>query len=83
MLAIALTVVSAAALTAAIVTVRLSRRRARRDVGLASRLEPLPAGVKHLAATVSDLSDLGIHLHAARRAASMRKPRLGVLLGLR
>ncbi len=81
MLAIALTLLSAAALTAAIVTLR--RRRVRRDVGLAPTLDPLPAGVKHLAATVSDLSDLGIHLHAAHRAASMRKPRLGVLLGLR
>jgi hypothetical protein len=58
------------------------RRRTSRRPALAVRVERLPAGVKHLAATVSDLSDLGIHLPASRRALA-RKSRLGVLLGLR
>lgn len=58
------------------------RRRGSRRPSLAARVEPLPAGVKHLASTVSDLSDLGLHLPAATRALA-RKRRLGVLLGLR
>ncbi len=58
------------------------RRRSARRPSLAARVEPLPAGVKHLASTVSDLSDLGLHLPAATRALA-RKRRLGVLLGLR
>jgi hypothetical protein len=37
--------------------------------------------VKHLADRVSDLSDLGLHLTRPDRNA--RKPRLGILLGLR
>ena len=82
MLAIALTVVVAAAAVTAAVAFGLRRRRARIETAFAPRLDPLPAGVKHLARTVSDLSDLGVHLHAAR-AASLRKPRLGALIGLR
>jgi hypothetical protein len=58
------------------------RRRPSRTPSLASRIEPLPAGVKHLAATVSDLSDFQLHLPAATRALAPRR-RLGVLLGLR
>ena len=58
------------------------RRRPSRTSSLASRIEPLPAGVKHLAATVSDLSDFQLHLPAATRALAPRR-RLGVLLGLR
>lgn len=58
------------------------RRRSARRPSLAARVEPLPAGVKHLAATVSDLSDLRLHLPSATRALA-RKRRLGVLLGLR
>jgi len=80
MLVIALTVIAATAVTVALAT--LHRRRARHGVAFAPPLDPLPAGLKHLAATVSDLSDLGVHLSAARQAAA-RKPRLGVLLGLR
>jgi hypothetical protein len=59
----------------------LRRRRPARRHGLEMRVEPLPAGVKHLAARVSDLSDLGLHLPAATRA--LEKRRLGALLGLR
>jgi hypothetical protein len=58
------------------------RRRSARGSSLALRVEPLPAGVKHLAATVSDLSDFQLHLPAATRALAPRR-RLGVLLGLR
>ncbi len=58
------------------------RRRGARPASLVDRVEPLPAGVKHLASTVSDLSDLGIHLPAATRALARRR-RLGTLLGLR
>lgn len=74
MLALALIVAAATATTAAFVLLR--RRRARRG-GLVAPLRPRPAGVHHLASSVSDLSDLGLHLHAARRAG---KPRLGVVL---
>jgi len=70
----ALAVVSAAALAA--------RRGRKRRPALAPGLDALPAGVKHLASTVSDLSDLGLHLPAAHRAALARKPRLGALLDL-
>lgn len=58
------------------------RRRPSRSASLTSRVEPLPAGMKHLAATVSDLSDFDFHLPSATRALA-RKRRLGVLLGLR
>jgi hypothetical protein len=43
----------------------------------------MPAGVKHLATTVSDLSDLGLHLASRRGAVILRKPSLGALLDLR
>ena len=75
MLALALVVVAATATTAAAVALR--RRRARAQA-LAPRLDAGPAGLRHLASSVSDLSDLGLHLHAARR---MGKPRLGAVLG--
>ncbi len=58
------------------------RRRPSRQSMLASRVEPLPAGVKHLASTVSDLSDFQVHVPAASRALAGRR-RLGALLGLR
>lgn len=78
-IALAFIAVSSAALLA------LLRRRRRpayhRNQNLVTRVEPLPAGVKHLAARVSDLSDLGMHLPAATRA--LEKRRLGALLGLR
>lgn len=79
MIAIALTL--AAMATAAAVALR--RRRARRSSGLSPALDPGPAGLKHLATEVSDLSDCGLHLAAAGRSALSGKPRLGVLLGLR
>ncbi len=79
MLAIVLTFAATAAATA----IALRRRRARRASGLAPALDPLPAGLKHLAATVSDLSDLELRLPSARRSAIGRKGRLAVLLGLR
>lgn len=74
MLALALIVFAATATTAAAVVLR--RRRAR--AGVLSRLDAGPAGLRHLASSVSDLSDVGLHLHAARR---MGKPRLGAVLG--
>lgn len=74
-LALSIVVVSAALFLAL-------RRRGARAPALGDRVEPLPAGVKHLASTMSDLSDRGIHLPAATRALA-RKRRLGVLLGLR
>jgi hypothetical protein len=74
---LALFVLAAAAGLAAVL-----RRRSSRLPSLGSRVEPLPAGVKHLAANVSDLSDFQFHLPAATRALARRR-RLGVLLGLR
>jgi hypothetical protein len=76
-IALAFVAVSSAALLA----LRVRRRRPPRGSGLVTRVEPLPAGVKHLAARVSDLSDLRVELPAARRALEPR--RLGALLGLR
>jgi hypothetical protein len=77
MLALALLVAAATAVTAAATLLR--RRRARHE-GLAPRPDALPAGRHHLASSVSELSDLGLHLHLARRSA---KPRLGELLAHR
>lgn len=74
MLAIALIAVAASTTIAAALLLR--RRRSRR-AGLAARLDQMPAGVHHLASSVSDLSDFGLHLHAARRSG---KPRLGAAL---
>jgi len=77
MLALSLVVAAATATTAAAVVLR--RRRARRG-NLLARVDfrPAgPAGIHHLASSVSDLSDLGIHVHVARRTG---KPRLGALL---
>jgi hypothetical protein len=79
MVAIALAFVAVS--SSALLALLLRRRRAARHTGLVTRVEPLPAGVKHLAARVSDLSDLGLHLPAATRA--LEKRRLGALLGLR
>ncbi len=79
MLVLALAALAAATLAA----FALRRRRGRRPAGLASRIDARPAGVRHLASTVSELSDLGLHLPEARGAALARKPRLGALLGLR
>lgn len=75
MLAIALTTVAVVAATAA--AALLIRRRRARHGGLAAGLHSPPAGVAHLASGVSDLSDFGLHLHAARRSG---KPRLGAAI---
>ncbi len=77
MVGIALTTAAVAAALAG-VAVATRRRRGRR----ALRLDTMPAGVKHLAASVGELSDLGMHLSAATRALGSRRRR-GVLLGLR
>jgi hypothetical protein len=66
---------------AAPVAVALGRKRRAARRAFAPRLDRSPAGLKHLAAQVSDLSDLGFHLPSARSLAPRR--RLGVLLGLR
>ncbi len=82
MLHVALALAVAVAATALVSgVVRSRRRRFSRGAPLAAALDPLPAGVKHLADCVSDLSDLGIHLGVADRAA--RRTRLGVLHGAR
>ncbi len=73
MVVAAIAAVSAGTLVLAIVR----RRRSRRGTPFA-----IPAGLKHLASSVSDSSDTGIPLPAARRDLVSRH-RLGVLLGLR
>jgi hypothetical protein len=70
----------ALALSAALV-LGLRRRRTVRRASLAPLAAPRAPGVSHLADHVSELSDVGFHLGAARRGAEKR--RLGVLLGLR
>ena len=72
-----------AALTGVCVAALALRGSRRRRPALAPWLDPLPAGRKHLASTVSELSDLELHLPAARLAALGHKPRLGALLDLR
>jgi len=76
MLALALVVAAATATTAAWGLLR--RRRSRRAGLLAVPLRATAAGVNHLASSVSELSDLGLHLDAARRGAG--RPRLGAVL---
>jgi hypothetical protein len=70
-----------AALAALAVGLLLRRRGARPEDLVPRRIDPSQAGLKHLATSVSDLSDLGLHLGAVRRPGG--KPRLGALLGLR
>jgi hypothetical protein len=70
-----------ALVAAAGLLVALPRRR-RAPGALTARVDRRPPGVKALASRVSELSDLGLHLPAASRAAA-QKPRLGALLGLR
>lgn len=74
-IALAFAAVSSAALVALLV------RRRRAPAGLLTPIGPLPPGVRHLAARVSDLSALRVELPVARRAVESR--RLGALLGLR
>jgi hypothetical protein len=75
-IALAFAAVSSAALVAL-----LARRRRAPAAGLLTPIGPLPPGVRHLAARVSDLSALRVELPVARRAVEPR--RLGALLGLR
>lgn len=56
----------------------LARRR--RRPGRYSPIDPLPAGMKHLAAHVGSLSDLG---HGLAVRPGQRWRRLGTLLGVR
>lgn len=83
MLGVALAVLAVAVALAVAGGVALAlRRRPTRQPSLASRVERLPAGVKHLASTVSDLSDFQIHAPTGRQALARRR-RLGALLDLR
>ena len=74
MVTLALTALAAGASAAALVALLL--RRSRRAV---PRATPVPAGMQHLAATLTDRSDASIHLSGGRAG----RPRLGSLLGLR
>jgi hypothetical protein len=65
-----------AAVTVSVLLVR-RRRSAARGPSLSVRMPRAPAGVSHLAARVSDLSDLDMHLHAG----VAQRRRLGALLG--
>jgi hypothetical protein len=65
------------AVVAAAVLVLARRRRAARAPSLSVRMPRASAGVSHLAARVSDLSDLDMHLHAG----IAQRRRLGALLG--
>ena len=73
--------VSAAIGLLAVVTVAalllVRRRRSARMPSLSVRMPGASAGVSHLAARVSDLSDLDMHLHAG----VAQRRRLGALLG--
>lgn len=80
MIVVALLLVASMAAGAALA---LRHRRGRPSASLSPAVDPMPAGVKHLASTVSDLSDLGLHLRGARAGSRDRKPRLGALLDLR
>ncbi len=71
---------AAVAALAALVAAALFRRRGRGGAGLLARSDA-PPGLKHLAATVLDLSDLGLHLPSAPPPG--RRSRLGALLALR
>jgi len=75
MVTLALIALAAGASAAALLALRRRRSHSKPAV------TPLPAGIQHLAATLSDLSDVSIHLRAGRSGAG--KPRLGSLLGLR
>ena len=77
MLHLALALLALALVAPASVALGRKRRAARR--AFAPRLDPSRAGLKHLAAQVSDLSDLGFRLPAP----GAPRRRLGMLLGLR
>jgi len=78
MVSLALTALAAGAAAAALLVLR--RRRSRPSLWIGPRITPAPAGLQHLARTLSELSDVGIHL---RSRSSAGKPRLGSLLGIR
>ena len=80
-MSLALALLVSLALVALALALALRRRRTVRRASLAPLAGPRRPGVSHLASRVSELSDVGIHLHAAQRGAEKR--RLGVLLGLR
>jgi hypothetical protein len=80
-MSLALALLVSLAVVALALAIGLRRRRTVRRASLAPLVAPRGPGVSHLAARVSELSDVGIHLHAARRDGDKR--RLGVLLGLR
>ena len=81
MVSLALTALVAGAAATAAALLVLRRRRSRPSLWIGPRITPAPAGVQHLARTLSDLSDGGFHLRAERSSAG--KPRLGSLLGIR
>ncbi len=76
MLLVSAAIALLAVVTAAVVLV-VRRRRSARLPALMARMPRAPAGVSHLAARVSDLSDLDMHLHAG----VAQRRRLGALLG--
>jgi hypothetical protein len=80
-MSLALALLVSLAVVALALALGLRRRRTARRASLAPLAAPRRPGVSHLAARVSELSDVGIHLHAAQRGVEKR--RLGVLLGLR
>ncbi len=75
MLLVAAAIALLAGVTAGVVVLR--RRRSARAPALSVRMPRASAGVSHLAARVSDLSDHDMHL----RAGIAHRRRLGVLLG--
>jgi hypothetical protein len=75
-----LAAIAGAAGACAGIALGIARRRSRRSRAL--DLGPGPAGMRHLATRVSELSDTGLHL-PPRSDALHGKHRLGVLLGLR
>jgi hypothetical protein len=75
-----LAVVALALVALSVMTVAVARRRrTARGPALTLELRAPPAGVNHLAARVSEMSDAGFHL----RVPSMSRRRLGALLSLR
>lgn len=73
-----MTLLTALALAAAAAITLVALRRVRRATRLP--LDPLPAGMKHLASHVGALSHLD---HGLRVAPGVRWRRLGTLLGVR
>jgi len=69
------------AVLASAAVVALLKARSRR-LALALRAHALPPGARQLAATVSELSDLGLRLPAAEPGLAHRR-RTGALLGPR